>query len=87
MAVEPPLPVAPAQPISDTTVSKLLERLPPLPTDPSDYQVVALPPTSLPAPRTGLTVQEPFPPPATPAPPEQKPAGPLEVLVTRRRGT
>jgi uncharacterized protein YfaS (alpha-2-macroglobulin family) len=79
-SVEPPAPVPPAQPIDDAAVSKLLARLPALPTPPSDYQEFALPAESLPAPRTGLTIQEPFPPPATPPPPEQKPAGQLEVL-------
>jgi uncharacterized protein YfaS (alpha-2-macroglobulin family) len=75
-----PVPVAPAQPIDDQEVSSLLARLPSLTTSPADYQVFALPPGSLPAPRTGLTIQEPFPPPATPPAPEPEPVGPLEVV-------
>ena len=74
-----PVTLADAKPLDETATERLLARLPDLPVEPADYQDFAMRPSSLPAPRTGATVQEPFPPAATPAPPESV-AGRLEVL-------
>jgi hypothetical protein len=76
----PSVPVSPAQPLSDVETQQLLGRLAPLPALPGDTQEFALPPSSLPAPRPGVTIQQPFPPPPAPAPPPEVTAGPLEVL-------
>ena len=73
------IPTAEAQPLSDARAQAILARLPALPTAEGDVQAFALPAESLPPPRPGNTIQEPFPPAATPAPPEQA-AGPLAVL-------
>ena len=67
-------------PLEPDEVDALLERLPPLPKATSDFQDLALPPTTIPPPRTGVTIQEPFPPPATPPPTVMPESTPLEVL-------
>ncbi len=70
----------PAEPLSAADTEALLRRLPALPTGASDVQEFALPATSIPPPRTGDTLQEPFPPPAaTPSPVTVAVEG-LEVL-------
>ncbi len=77
-----PLPLAAGAPLSPEEVAPILARLPALTPEPGDVQALNLPPDSLPAPRPGETIQEPFPPPVTVAPPpvEADPGGPLEVL-------
>ncbi len=67
-------------PLTAEEVDDLLGRLPSLPMAPGDAQDLALPPTTIPPPRTGVTVQEPFPPPATPPPAALPENAPLEVL-------
>ncbi|PKO22061.1 MAG: hypothetical protein CVU38_11370 [Chloroflexi bacterium HGW-Chloroflexi-1] len=74
-----PMPVAVAQPLPAAAVQAILDRLPPLAAAPADSTEFTVRATSLPAPRTGVTVLDLFPPPATPAPPEQA-AGPVKVL-------
>ncbi len=78
------LPPAPAEPLDDAATETLLGRLPAMEGEAEDVQDFRLPEASLPAPRTGVTVQETFPPTATagtipPAPGEVE-AGPLEVV-------
>jgi hypothetical protein len=63
-----PLDQPPVTPLAPDEVGALFDRLPPLTAEEEDVQALALPPTSIPPPRTGATVQEPFPPPATPPP-------------------
>jgi alpha-2-macroglobulin len=79
-----PLPLAAGMPLSPDEVAPILARLPALTPEPDDVQAFNLPPTSLPAPRPGETIQEPFPPPVTLAPPpvdvDPEAGGPLQVL-------
>jgi uncharacterized protein YfaS (alpha-2-macroglobulin family) len=74
------LPVASGQPLSDQEIAQILARLPPLTVEPEDQVEFQLPEDSLPPPRTGETIEEPFPPPPPPITPEAVEAGPLEVL-------
>ncbi len=72
-------PVATALPLTEAEIQNLLVRLPALESEASDAQPFAFPAQSLPAPRPGTTIQEPFPPPtAIPAP--EVTTGPLELL-------
>ena len=74
-------PVAAAQPLSEADTKRLLDRLPPVQAQAADQADFALRESSLPAPRTGATVKEPFPPPAPAQPaPDAGAAGPLQVL-------
>jgi hypothetical protein len=70
----------PVTPLAPDEVEALLDRLPPLTAETEDVQELALPPTTIPPPRTGATVQEPFPPPATPPPTVIPASAGLEVL-------
>ncbi len=79
-SAQPTVPLAPASPLSEAETQAVLNRLPPLPAAAGDVEEFALPKESLPPPRTGKTVEEPFPPPATPEAPETGEAGPLEVV-------
>lgn len=86
-AAEPPPPKAVTAPLSPAETAKLLSRLPKLVQQPADAQPFALREKSLPAPRPGETVPQPFPPPTppdTPAPSAAQPSaaqpGPLQVL-------
>ena len=78
----PPGNIAPATPLSEGDTANLLKRLPPGKTDPNDKQDFALRDKSLPPPRTGQTVQKPFPAPDAPQvrPPDVGDSGPLEVV-------
>jgi alpha-2-macroglobulin len=76
----PALPVAPAQPLSDADARRLLGRLPALEAAADDVQSFVLPPQTLPAPRAGAVVQEPFPPPEPAEPAPETEPGPLQVL-------
>lgn len=78
-AVEP-VSVAAGDPLSEEEIEQILARLPELITDPQDQVDFRLPEDLLPPPRTGETIEEPFPPPPPPVTPEQVEAGPLEVL-------
>jgi uncharacterized protein YfaS (alpha-2-macroglobulin family) len=73
-------PPAPAENLTDDEVRSVLDRLPPMTADPSDEKDVALREGSLPPPRTGTTVKEPFPPRPGPPPPDTGAAGPLQVV-------
>ena len=67
-------------PLSDAETAALLARLPALEADPDDWADSRLPPQTLPAPRPGETVDQPFPPPPPDVAPPAIPDGPLEVL-------
>ncbi|MDT8307605.1 MAG: hypothetical protein RRC07_16855, partial [Anaerolineae bacterium] len=79
-----PVPLAAGTPLSPDEVAPIIARLPTLEAEPGDVQEFNLPPTSLPAPRPGETIEEPFPPPVTLTPPpvevDAEAGGPLEVL-------
>ncbi len=75
-----PVAVATAQPLSPAEAQAVLDRLPPLPTTQADVQDFALPATSLPPPRPGQTIQESFPPAATPPPQAEVTGVAVEVL-------
>ncbi|HVS20309.1 MAG TPA: Ig-like domain-containing protein, partial [Pyrinomonadaceae bacterium] len=72
--------VANATPLSDAETEAILKRLPPIKTEASDETEFALREKSLPPPRTGVTILQPFPAPNEMAAPEQTTAGPLEVV-------
>jgi uncharacterized protein YfaS (alpha-2-macroglobulin family) len=73
-------PAAPkAAPLSEADAAKVLARLPELAAEPDDEKSFALRDRSKPAPRTGKTVSEPFPPPAAPAAAPPVATGPLAV--------
>ena len=74
------LPPASGEPITDEEIEQILARLPALTADPEDQVDLHLPEDSPPPPRTGETVEVPFPPPELPVVPEEVEAGPLEVL-------
>ncbi len=69
-----------ADPISDEAAQNLLKRLPPVKSEADDGKDFALRDRSLPAPRTGQTISEAFPPASSANAPEQVSSGPLEVL-------
>ncbi len=74
------VPVAEAARLTDAEVQNVFKRLPPIKAEGTDQQEFALRDKSLPPPRTGRTVNVSFPS-SEPAPtPDQKAAGPLEVL-------
>jgi len=75
-----PLPLTSGEPLTEEEIAQILARLPPLAVEPEDQVDFRLPEDSLPPPRTGETVEEPFPPPFAPVTPEAVDAGPLEVL-------
>ncbi|MFA9406372.1 MAG: alpha-2-macroglobulin family protein [Anaerolineales bacterium] len=75
-----PLPVDPGVPLTSEEVANILARLPALPTDPQDQQDFRLPDEVIPPPRTGETIEEPFPPPYDAQLPDPIVEGPLEVL-------
>jgi len=72
--------VANATMLSDAETQAILNRLPPIKTEPSDEADFVLREKSLPPPRTGATIRQPFPAPLEITPPDQKAAGPLEVI-------
>ena len=74
------LPPVSGDPLSDEEIAQILARLPALTAEPEDQVDLNLPEDSPPPPRTGETIEEPFPPPEPPVLPEQVEAGPLEVL-------
>src|SRR5713226_1215809 len=72
--------VAKATMLSDAETQAILSRLPPIKAEPSDEAEFALREKSLPPPRTGATLLQPFPAPNEMAGPDQKATGPLEVV-------
>jgi len=71
----------PTQPMTQAEVQALLTRLPAFQADSGQGADFAVRAGSLPAPRTGATVKQPFPPPQAPAGgPEPVAPGPLQVL-------
>jgi uncharacterized protein YfaS (alpha-2-macroglobulin family) len=78
--VRPVTNVVQAMPLSDGETEAILKRLPPLKIEPSDEVEFALRGKSLPPPRTGAIVMQPFPASSEMAAPEQTTAGPLEVV-------
>ncbi|MEP7340934.1 MAG: Ig-like domain-containing protein, partial [Acidobacteriota bacterium] len=75
-----PLPAPPASPLSDEATNNLLKRLPAIKADIDDQKDFAMRDRSLPAPRTGQTINGTFPPADNSTAPEQTVSGPLEVL-------
>jgi len=76
----PPVTAAPATPLSEGDTQGVLRRLPRVKAEPGDEQEFALRDRSLPAPRTGKTITDTFPPPDRPEVPDQTAPGPLEVV-------
>ena len=74
------VPQVTSEPLTDEEIEQILVRLPSLITDSSDQVDFNLPPEPIPPPRTGETIDEPFPPAETSGGPEPVTAGPLEVL-------
>ena len=70
----------PATSLSDAETEAVLKRLPPIKSEPSDETDFATRPQSLPPPRTGLTLAQPFPAANEMAPPDSTAAGTLEVI-------
>ena len=77
---QPVASAAPAARLSEDDAQRVLKRLQPLKAEPSDEQGFALRDRSLPPPRTGRTITDSFPPPATLDAPGNVATGPLEVL-------
>ena len=75
-----PIPLATSEPLTEDEVEQILVRLPSLIVDSSDQVDFNLPQDSLPPPRTGETIEEPFPPAEVTGIPTSVPAGPLEVV-------
>jgi hypothetical protein len=69
-----------ADPLSDEAAQNLIKRLPPVKSEDGDEKDFAMRDRSLPAPRTGQTISETFPPATSASAPDQTAAGPLEVL-------
>jgi uncharacterized protein YfaS (alpha-2-macroglobulin family) len=74
------LPPAETAPLSAEETAALLDRLPPLPVEAADEADFRLPPSTLPAPRTGDVISQTFPPAEPDVIPEALPTGPLEVV-------
>ena len=75
-----PLQVESGEPLTADEIERILARLPDLTVETGDQVVFNLPEEPLPPPRTGETIEEPFPPPPAPITPDPVAAGPLEVL-------
>ena len=74
------IPLATTEPLSEDEIEQIMVRLPSLIVDSADQVDFNLPEDSLPPPRTGDTIEEPFPPPEAASTPTAVEAGPLEVL-------
>ena len=72
--------VVKATPLAQAALDKLLARLQPLKTQEGDRKTFHMREKSLPPPKTGKTVPQPFPPPQTGPKPDPVAAGPLKVL-------
>jgi alpha-2-macroglobulin len=75
----PQISAPPAEPLSDEAAQSLLKRLPPIKPDAGDEKEFALRDRSLPAPLTGQTISEAFPPSDRATAPDQASSGPLEI--------
>ena len=75
-----PLPVAPGEPLAADAIQPILDRLPPLETEPTDQQDFRLPTELLPPPRPGATITQTFPPTGTAPAVAEVVDGPLAVL-------
>jgi uncharacterized protein YfaS (alpha-2-macroglobulin family) len=75
-----PVPIGTSEPLSEDEIEQVLVRLPSLLIDSADQVDFKLPEDSLPPPRTGETIEEPFPPEEILDLPDPVDAGPLEVL-------
>ncbi|UCC77597.1 MAG: hypothetical protein JSW37_04340 [Anaerolineales bacterium] len=71
---------ADTQPLSPSQTQAVLDRLPPIEGVGDDRQEFRLPEETVPAPRPGETIEQPFPPQEALEPGEQPPVGPLKVL-------
>ena len=71
---------APSTPLSNAETEAVLKRLPPIKSETSDETDFALRARSLPPPRTGATVMQPFPAANDVTPPNSPSTGPLEVI-------
>src|SRR5215475_5988681 len=74
------------EPLSDEATQNLLRRLPPIKVEGDDEKDFALRDRSLPAPRTGQTISEAFPPASGAGQSEMVASGPLEVLRVSPEG-
>jgi alpha-2-macroglobulin len=68
------------EPLSAEQVERITARLPDLPVSAQEQVDFKLPADPIPPPRSGETINQPFPPPAGVPPPEPGEAGPLQVL-------
>lgn len=75
-----PLPPASGEPLSAEEIDSIVARLPGLRLEPGDETGFRLAGEPIPPPRTGETIQEPFPPEQQAVPTPEVAAGPLEVL-------
>ncbi len=75
-----PVAASTGEPMPESELANILSRLPALPPKEEIQSDFKLAQDILPPPRTGETVQQPFPPTANAQPPEQSATGPLEVL-------
>ncbi len=73
-------PVASGEPLSSAQIEQILARLPTLPAQPGDETPFKMAQGPIPPPRTGETIQQPFPPQEQGTQVTAVPAGPLEVL-------
>ncbi|MEI8131826.1 MAG: alpha-2-macroglobulin family protein [Leptolinea sp.] len=72
--------LASTEPLSEDEINQILARLPALPVNPEDQTDFNLPQGPNPPPRSGDTIQQPFPPSAESNPPNPVEAGPLQVV-------
>lgn len=72
--------LAPSTSLSNAETEAVLKRLPPIKSETGDETDFALRPRSLPPPRTGVTVMQPFPAANESVPPSSSTPGPLEVI-------
>ncbi len=79
---QPPSPIERpvSQPLDAATIQPILERMPPLETEPTDIEEFKLPPQSLPPVIASETVTQSFPPPASDVTTPEVASGPLKVL-------
>jgi hypothetical protein len=77
---QPRLAAAPGKPLTDAETAKLLSRTKGFAAEIGDAKEFAMRPGSAPPPRTGKTIELPFPPEAAPKPPEVGKPGALEVI-------
>jgi uncharacterized protein YfaS (alpha-2-macroglobulin family) len=74
------LPVTYGEPLTDEEIQRILNRLPNIGSEPDDQVDFKIPEEPIPAPLTGETITEQFPPPPILLEPKPEVSGPLEVL-------